>query len=992
MPTNTKEIGFEEFIESQLIKTNKYIKRKASDYDKDYCLDLLLVLEFIKKTQDEAWLKLFNQHEDDAEQRFLKRLDEDIADRGVLDVLHNGINDHGIKFDLAYFKPATKLNQETLERYDSNVFSVVRQLKYSDKNENSIDMVIFLNGLPIFTIELKNQLTGQSVKNGIMQYKTSRDQREKLLSFKRCLTHFTVDTEVVFMTTKLEGLKTKFLPFNKGEKNSSGNPAVEGKYKTHYFWDDILTKDSVLELIGRFINIQKEEKKDQKGRRQVEEKLIFPRFHQLDTVKRLVADAKQNGAGKNYLIQHSAGSGKSNTIAWTAHRLSELHDENDNKIFDSIIVVTDRRILDRQLRNTIMQFEQTAGVVKPVIEGSKELKEALESSEKIITTTLQKFPVIVGLVEKLPGKKYAVIIDEAHSSQSGESSKGLKLVLKSSGEDDVEALEQAAREDDTSKLPTMEDMVLKELRGRRAKSKTISFFAFTATPKQKTLEVFGEKSPVDSKFYPFSLYSMKQAIEEKFILDVLRNYTTYQVYFSLIKSSESDPEYKKKKAQRLLMSYVEKHEHAINKKVAIIVEHFTKNIAHQIHGKAKAMVVTRSRLHAVKFKLAMDKYLREKGYQFDALVAFSGKVKDGKFEFSEQKMNKGIPENNTAEEFKKENYRFLICADKFQTGFDQPLLSVMYVDKKLGGVNAVQTLSRLNRIYHGKDEVFVLDFVNDTDLIKESFQPYYVATVLSESTNPNLLHDLQRDILNFKLFSEAEIDSFVELLLLGKSPAQLNSFLDAIVERYIHYLEEEQEDMRIKFVDYMRKYAFIAQIISFEDTRLEKLYVFLRNLYKKLPVNREPLPWEIIESVDMESYRVQKTHETRIFLDDQEGNITPIEGAGRGKAEDELDMLSRIIKDINDKFGTAFTPEDRVILNSLSKRLADNKSLSGSIQNNTRDAAKIKFDEVFQKELITMLNQHFDFYKKLDSNLELKEYVNQRLFDFVNKKVGKQEG
>ncbi|MCX5748693.1 MAG: type I restriction endonuclease [Candidatus Saganbacteria bacterium] len=990
MITNTKELGFEEFIEKHLISSQSYCKLKPGDFDKAICFDKDTVIGFIKKTQSKEWKKLLDQHGEDAENRFFKRLDEEIRARGILEVLRSGINDHGIKFDLAYFKPETKLNEETLQKYNSNIFSVVRQLKYSEKNENSIDMVIFINGLPIFTIELKNQLTGQSVKNGIMQYKTDRDPREKLLSFKRCLTHFAVDTEVVFMTTKLEGLRTRFLPFNKGNNNSAGNPVAEGKYKTHYFWEEVLSPDSILELVGRFVNIQKDEKEDQKGKKYTEETLIFPRYHQLDTVKRLVADSRENGAGKNYLIQHSAGSGKSNTIAWTAHRLSALHNSEDQKVFDSVIVVTDRRVLDRQLRNTIMQFEQTAGVVKPIIEGSKELKEALEAGEKIITTTLQKFPFIVGVVDELPGKKFAVIIDEAHSSQSGESSKGLKIVLKSSGkENEEETLEEAEREDDTSKEETLEDMILKEMRGRRSKSNTISFFAFTATPKQKTLEVFGDKSPVDNKFYPFSLYSMKQAIEEGFILDVLKNYTTYQVYFSLIKKIENDPEYEKKKAQRMLLNYVEKHEHAINKKVSIISDHFAKNISHQINGNAKAMIVTRSRLHAVRFKIAMDKYLKEKGYPFKALVAFSGKVKDGKLEYAEQQMNGGIPEKNTAEEFKKSEYKFLICADKFQTGFDQPLLSVMYVDKKLGGVNAVQTLSRLNRVCPNKDEVFVLDFVNDTDDIKESFQPYYVSTVLSESTDPNLLHDLQRDILNFRLFSEAEIDNFVELLYLGKSPAQLNSFLDVVAERFAHYLPEEQDDMRVKFIDYIRKYAFIAQIITFEDTRLEKLYIFLRNLYKKLPARKNPLPWEILQSIDMESYKVIKDKETRIFLEDEQGLIRPIEGAGRGKSQDELDMLSRIIKDINDKFGTTFSTDDRVILNNLGKKLLDNESLSGSIQNNARDVAKIKFDEIFQQELINMLNQHFDFYKKLDSNIDLKEYVNQKLFDYVSKKVTK---
>lgn len=980
MVTNTREIGFEEFIEQYLTTKNKYLQRLPSAYDKVLCLDKELVLEFVKKTQEKDWQKLSEIHGEFLEEKFFKRLDEEIKERGILDVLRTGIVDHGVRFKLAFFKPETKLNEENKVLYEANILSVMRQVKYSQKNENSIDMVLFLNGLPLFTIELKNQLTGQSVKNAISQYRTDRDPKETLLSFKRCLVHFAVDTDLVYMTTRLNGLKTYFLPFNKGDNNSAGNPVNTEGYRTAYIWEDVWTKDSVLEIVDRFAHIQIEEKEDEKGKKTKIETLIFPRYHQRDAVRRMISDARQFGAGKNYLIQHSAGSGKSNTIAWTAHRLSSLHDENDKKVFDSVIVVTDRRVLDRQLRNTIMQFEQTAGVVKPVIEGSSELKDALESGEKIIITTLQKFPVIVSGIEKIAGKKFAVIVDEAHSSQSGESSKSLKQVL------NVKDLDAAEKNDDTSKEETTEDKIIKEIRSRRGKTDNISFFAFTATPKQKTLEIFGTQSTLDGKFYPFSLYSMRQAIEERFILDVLKNYTTFQVYFSLLKKIEHDPEFEKKKTQKLMISYVEKHEHAINKKIETIVKNFTENISAQIDGQAKAMIVTKSRLHAVRYKLAMDQYLKDGGYPFKALVAFSGTVKDGELEYTEGQMN-GVPEKNTAEEFKKAEYKFLIVAEKFQTGFDQPLLAAMYVDKKLGGVNAVQTLSRLNRTCANKEQAFVLDFVNEADEIKEAFQPYYTTTILSEATDPNILHDLQRDILSFKMFIEQEVDTFVEYYFGNSKPSVLNSFLDEIVKRYQTYLPEEKNEFKEKISDFVRKYSFVSQIISFEDTSLEKLFIFLKFLKKKLPVEKQELPYEVLENIDIDSYKIVKKRSGKIELENQDGELYPMVSGGYGMVRDEIDALSKIIKDVNDKFGTSFSDNDRVILNNLSSKLMTNSELEGSIHNNSRDAAKIKFDKIFQDELITMLNSHFDLYKKLDQSTELKGYVNQKIFDYVHKRM-----
>lgn len=985
MKTNTREIAFEESIENYLVTSNKYVSRSVSSYDKTLCLDTDLVLQFVQKAQDKEWAKLVEQYGEDAPARFLQRLSDEIQARGVLDVLRSGVTDRGARFDLAYFKPETGLNKETLELYVGNIFSVMRQVRYSERDvEKSIDMVLFLNGLPIFTMELKNQLTGQSVQNGMKQYQTDRNPKEPLLSFKRCLVHFAVDTEVVFMTTKLAGLVTRFLPFNKGDANAAGNPINPNGYKTAYVWEEILTKDSVLEIIGRFMHLQKEEKIDEKGKKRIVETLIFPRYHQLDTVRRLVVDAKESGAGKNYLIQHSAGSGKSNTIAWVAHRLSELHTTGNESVFDSVIVITDRRILDRQLSSTITQFQQTAGVVKSITDGSKELKAALESGEKIIVTTLQKFPVIVESIGVLPGKKFAVIIDEAHSSQNGESSKGLKQILA------TDNLDVAAREDDDSTQEMIEDLVVKDVRSRKGLVKNLSFFAFTATPKQKTLELFGLQSPLDGKFYPFSLYSMKQAIEEGFIVDVLKNYTTFQVYFALLKKTEDDPEFQKRKAQRLILSYVERHEHSIAKKVEIMVQHFVDHVAREIDGKAKAMIVTKSRLHAVRYKQAMDAYLREKNYPFKSLVAFSGKVQDGVSEYSEAQMN-GIPEKNTAEEFKNDQYKFLIVAEKFQTGFDQPLLDVMYVDKKLGGVNAVQTLSRLNRTCPDKEEVFVLDFVNTTDDIKDAFQPYYTTTVLSEATDPNVLHDLERDIFSFKMFTIDEVEHFVGDYYVGVKPGVLNSFLDGIVKRFAGYLPEEQEDFRSKIRDYVHKYAFVAQIISYDDTNLEKLFVFVKLLLKKLPITKERLPLEVLESIDMDSYKVVKTQEAKITLEDADSEITPIAGNGRGSFDDEADFLSKIIKDVNDKFGTDFTGGDKVILNNLSLKLLGNESVEGAMKNNSREAAKIKFDSVFQDELIGMVNNHFDLYKKLDSNRDLKDYVKQKIFGFIHKKFSRKE-
>jgi len=980
MPTNIRESGFEESIENYLIdeKKNAYRKRAPKNYNKEHCMDIDLLLEFLQTTQKKEWQKLTEHHGTDYVQgKFLKRLDEEIAVRGVLDVLRKGVKDNGCSFVLAYFQPATGINEETQRLFASNIFSEVRQLKYSSQNENSIDMVLFLNGLPIFTVELKNQLTGQSIAHGKKQYRSDRDQREKLLSFKRCLAHFAVDTEEVAMTTKLDGLRTFFLPFNKGNGLSAGNPVNPKGYKTAYMWEHIWKKEMVLEIISRFMHVKREEKIDSKGKKVKKEMQIFPRYHQLQTVRRLVADARERESGKNYLIQHSAGSGKSNTIAWTAHRLSELHDANDKKVFDSVIIVTDRRVLDHQLQETVAEFEQVRGVVKKIDEHSSQLKEALEHGEKIIITTLQKFPVISSSVGQLPGQRFAVLIDEAHSSQSGEQSKALKQALSTT-------LEDAEKEDGVLKEPDMEDRIAQEM-VTRGRQENVSFFAFTATPKQKTLELFGEKCD-DGSFVPYSIYSMKQAIEEGFILDVLKNYTTYKTYFHLMKKVEEDPEYKKAKAQRLLINYVDIHPHTIGMKVQIIADHFSLQIAHQIGKKAKAMIVTRSRLHAVRYKIAMDAHLKEKNLPYKALVAFSGTVKDGGMEYTEANMN-GMPDTQTAETFDRDEYKFLIVAEKFQTGFDQPLLDVMYVDKKLSDLNAVQTLSRLNRMHPQKEETFVLDFVNDTEMIKKAFLPYYETTVLSEGTDPNVLHNLASDVYASKLFAEEEVDRIAKLYFADADPGRINSELDSIAKRINELEELELEELRSILFDYLKKYAFISQIITYTDTSLEKLYVFLRLLVKKIKVERTELPKEVLDKIDLESIKIPKTSKGSISLEEGGEKLEPMSDGKRGLAEEDTDFLSLILKEVNERFGTEFTEEDRIILNDLSVRLFKNDKLKGTIQNNAKDAAKIRYKKMYQDEKVKMLNQHYSLYEKLDQNKEMDEHVMERIFEFVLKKM-----
>ncbi len=971
------EKSFESHIE-QVLTGSGYRQRRPKHYNAGSCLDEELLVEFISATQPKEWEKLKQQHGNNVTANFVYRLTQEIEKRGILDVLRKGVSDYGSRFELVYFAPESTMNPDHASLYGSNIFSIVRQVKFSEKDKKSLDTVLFLNGFPIITLELKNRFTNQNVQHAIKQYRRDRDPREPLFKFKRCLVHFAVDNDLVYMTTRLAGKSTFFLPFNKGLEGGAGNPINKSGFKSAYLWEEVLQKDSLLQIISEFMLVSIETSTNEKGEEKQKQSLIFPRYHQLDAVRKIVTHAKENGVGQSYLIQHSAGSGKTKTISWLAHRLSSLHDESDKKIFDSAIVISDRRVIDKQLRDEIQQFEQTSGVVAAIDKGSSQLKEALESGKKIIVSTLQKFPFIVDEIAKQSGNNFAVIIDEAHSSQSGESTKSLKKTLGS--------LEEAESKNHMEEEPTDEDAVLKELESR-GRPKNISFFAFTATPKEKTMELFGTGLS-DGSFAPFHLYSMRQAIEEGFILDVLKNYTTFQTYFNLAKKIEDDPQYEKKKGVALLRSYVELHEHAIDTKTTLIVEHFLSHVVRQIDGYAKAMLVTRSRLHAVRYKLALDEYIRKNKYPIKTLVAFSGTVTDSGQDYTEAGMNKLRSDKLTAESFKLPESKFLIVANKFQTGFDQPFLHTMYVDKKLGGVMAVQTLSRLNRTRKGKDDTMVLDFANHEDEIQKAFQPYYDKTVLTQATDPNKLYDLERTIYDVGLFTKDDVNSFAVIFFKkGATQDKLHPLLDPIVEAYIELEKQERLEFRDQIKNYIRLYAFLSQIISFKDVNLEKLYAYLRMLSRKLPSDKERLPIEITENVNMDTYRVQQISSGSIELEESTGELKPIDGLGTGRVANEKEFLSLIIEEVNKRFGTDFTDGDKVFFAELETRLAGNETLNQSAKTNTKEALKLIFSHIFEAQLHGMVESNFDIYKKIVENVEFGTFIKEKMFEEVFDKL-----
>ncbi|MEI6852719.1 MAG: type I restriction endonuclease [Bacteroidota bacterium] len=1002
----TSEKTFEEAIEQNLISNGGYEIGKASDFDKEFALDIPKLICFLKTTQQKEWDKLEKVHGNSIDKKVIQRLAKELDTRSSLDVLRHGFIDFGSRFNLAYFKPDTKLNPETEELYRQNILSVTRQVKYSQTSENSLDMVLFVNGIPIATIELKNQFTGQDVSQAKKQYAYDRDQHELLFQFKkRTLVHFVVDTDEVYMTTKLDGNKTKFIPFNKGHENGAGNPTNPNGYKTSYLWEEVLKKDSWLEIIGRFVHIQVEEIKIDSTKIK-KETIIFPRYHQLDAVRKLSHDTKSKGSGKNYLIQHSAGSGKSNTIAWLAYRLSSLHDNEDSRIFHSVVVITDRKVLDRQLQNTIYQFEHKQGVVQKVDKNSAQLAESLESGTPIIITTLQKFPFILDKIGVLPNRKYAVIVDEAHSSQGGEATKKMKQILVAKSLEDAEQSEMVkAYKGDTE--CDYEDEIRKSMQAR-GKQPNLSFFAFTATPKPKTLEVFGdvEYSPLrlDDKSRviprPSHMYSMKQAIEEGFIIDVLKNYMTYKAYFKLSKQIEDNPELNKKKATRAIARFMSLHPHNLAQKTEVIIEHFRLVTSKKIGGKAKAMVVTSSRLHAVRYKQEFDLYIKNKGYtDIKTLVAFSGKVID-EFanEFTEMGMN-GFGEKELTTKFDTSEYQVLIVADKYQTGFDQPLLHTMYVDKKLSGVKAVQTISRLNRTCAGKEDTFVLDFINETEDIINSFQPYYELTTVKETTDPNHLYDLKRKLDEKQLYLQSEIESFCKVFFKKlqeqtiKDHARLNAFIDPAVERFKNLeIEQERDDFKNNLTVFLRLYSFLSQVMPFQDIELEKFYGYGKLLLNKLPKTVLSDRFKLNDEVALQYYRLQKTSEilTLTLEDQKEYGLDSLKEAGLRNANDQKAKLTEIIEVLNEKFGTEFADADRLFFDQIEQELVADIKLQQQAQSNSKENFKFGFEEIFLKKLIERMEQNEEIFKRIMDDNAFAAIIKEHMLNTVYQRINAQ--
>lgn len=993
MPGQHTEHAFETAIEHHLTSAGGYEKGDRETFDPARALFPGDVIAFIQKTQPKEWEYLANLQKEKAEETLLDDLCRALNSdhEGCLSVLRHGFKCFGKLFRLAYFAPASGMNPDTQKLYAANRLTVTRQLRYSAKHGNTLDVTLALNGIPVSTLELKNPMTGQTWRHAITQYKNDRDPADPIFQFKRrTLVHFAVDTDEVYMATRLSGRSTYFLPFNRGCGGGAGNPENPGGYKTAYLWEEILERHSFLDILARFIHLQIEEK--QLGGKKVKrEAMIFPRYHQLDCVRKLVADARVRGAGTNYLVQHSAGSGKSNSIAWLAHRLASLYTEKDEKVFDSIIVVTDRVVLDQQLQNTIYQFEHKQGVVRKIDINSTQLAEALGSGVPVVITTLQKFPFVTEKMGDLPMRRYAVVVDEAHSSQGGETATELKGVLAGAA-----IKEEARAKAEAEGLPDYEEEILKTM-AKRGHQPNISFFAFTATPKYKTLEVFGTPG-ADGKPQPFHLYSMRQAIDEGFILDVLQNYTTYKTYYRLIKSIEDDPKVDKRKAARALARFMSLHPHNIAQKTEVMVEHFRHFTMHKIGGKAKAMVVTSSRLHAVKYKQAFDKYISEKGYTgIKTLVAFSGTVIDPDapgVEYTEVGMNKGIREKELPERFGTEEYQVLLVAEKYQTGFDQPLLHTMYVDKRLAGIQAVQTLSRLNRTHPGKEDTFVLDFVNEPEEILKAFQPYYEQTIIGERAEPKQLYELQAKLDGHQVYYKAEVEEFCKVFYKprqNQTPAdhaRMNACIDPAVNRYNGLEEEIREEFRKTLVAFRNLYSFMSQVIPFQDSDLEKLYSYVRFLLTKLPRdNRGPI-YNFDDDVALKFYRLQKIGEGSIVM--EPGARYEVSGptsVGTGVARGDEIELSKLIDLLNERFGTEFKPGDQLFFESIREDAMADSSLRQAALANTMENFGYVFRKALEGLFIDRMEQNEEITAKFMNEDQFREAVSQHLLKEVYEKI-----
>lgn len=1001
------EENFENEIEHSLLTEGGYQQGLAKDYEKSTALFPADVVAFIQTTQPKLWERLEMLFKDKAQEELIKALNQELNIKGSLNVLRNGFRVANRTAKMAYFAPNSTLNETSRQQYDANIVKITRQV-ITEYNER-IDMVISVNGIPVSTIELKNEMsaTGWTVEDAKYQYRKERNPQGKLFEFKkRALVHFAVDTQEVYMTTKLEGENTRFLPFNRGFNDGKGNPPVENDVRTAYLWREVLRKDSLMELIGRFLHLSREERKirtDSGFRYITSERMIFPRFHQLDAVRKLIAHTKTHGAGKNYLIQHSAGSGKSNTIAWLAHHLASLHNADDEKIFNSVIIVTDRVVLDRQLQETVAQFEQTDGVVQKIDKDTHQLTAALAANVPIIITTIQKFPYVMHSIQTkakqgehisldTEGKRFAVIVDEAHSSQTGETAGELRQVLNKSGIEAAIAAEFLDLEEDEQADIEVQKNILRE-QFKRNRQDNLSFFAFTATPKWKTLALFDE--PNEQGETPFHSYSMKQAIEEGFILDVLANYATYKQYFRLLRTADSDIELPKHKAKKELMRFVNLHPSVISQKVEIIIEHFQSVTRHKIGGYAKAMVVTSSREAAVRYKLAFDEYIAEKGYEgIKSLVAFSGKVilpEQTEKEYSEPSMNGGIKETELPEQFDSDNYQVLLVADKYQTGFDQPLLHTMFVDKVLSGVQAVQTLSRLNRTAKGKEDTFVLDFVNDHEAIYDAFKPYYQRTALGDIPSDEKLASLGNTLDEWKIYTQSDIDEFANIWFSGRTTPtnnehkRLNAIIDKAIEKYQHisddpkHNEEQQKLFKSQLQSYLNLYLFVSQILPYADSIHEKRYVYLKALMMKLPRGKQSEKLDLSKMAILQYYRLQQIGEGSIKLN--EGEAEPQKGStdvgtGQVSLTEELDKL---IKELNEAFTTEFTLADQLFFESVEKFARENPDIVDAANNNPLSSFMDYFNTRIDDLLVGLFEQFGESVAKVLNNPQIKHKVCRRL-------------
>jgi len=1015
--TGHTELDFEIAIEAGLISSGGYEKREATAYDEALAMFPEDVSGFLQDSQAAKWGQLQALLGDKTRATVLDSLAKELEIKGTLHVLRYGFKCYGKTLRLAHFRPNSGMNPEAAAAYGKNRLTITRQVAFTSvmkkadgKNRRCIiDVTLSLNGLPVATVELKNPLTGQRAADAVKQYMQDRDERDLLFAFKkRALVHFAVDPDEILMTTCLKGKETVFLPFNRGHNYGAGNPPVENNWKTHYLWDEVLKKNSLMDILQRFMHLEVKERqvKTDKGVSTVrKEAMIFPRYHQLDAVRKLVAHAQAQGSGYNYLVQHSAGSGKSNSIAWLAHRLASLHDAEDQKVFHSVVVVTDRRVLDQQLQNTIYQFEHKTGVVEKIDENTQQLAQALSGGTPIIITTLQKFPFISRALSALEkkgegvkigtvGKRFAVIVDEAHSSQSGETATELRGMLNKDGIEAAIAAQLSDDEDDglseQAKAAILRDSL------KRARQPNLSFFAFTATPKFKTKALFDEPGP--SGAAPFHEYSMRQAIEERFIMDVLQNYTTYKRFYGLIKQVEDDPEVPRKKAAKALARYMDLHPVNIDQVVSVIVEHFKLYVMAEMGGRAKAMVVTGSRLAAVKYKLAFDRYIKENGYTgIRSLVAFSGTVEDPDTpdsSYTEVAMNDGLSESELPETFERDDYRVLLVAEKYQTGFDQPLLQTMYVVKRLAGVQAVQTLSRLNRMAPGKARTFVLDFANEEDDIYQAFKPYYEATTIGENAEPHQLSQLQHKLLQWAIFTPDDVNAFAAVWYRskrdhsGSDHKTMNAVLDAVIERFFAREEEEREEFRGQLTAFRNLYAFLSQIIPYQDSELEKLYSFVRNLIAKLPPPGDGQGFALDDEVALRYFRLQQMTEGSIDLG--KGEAYPLKGptdVGTSGVREEPVSLSSLVEKLNERFGTDFTDADQLFFDQIRSSAENDEKIVEAARANNLPNFSAYLDRMLDELFINRMEGNEEIFSRVMTDKQFRTAAHEHIAEEIFKRV-----